>query len=112
MRFRPAVWLIACVWGLCPNTASAATASRTLEAPRPGVSGTLARALGEWEAGAQVLRSIAIDIDRDGDLDVIASTREAPVAVWLNDGFGHLTPARPRPSAWLRRGSDLMESAV
>jgi hypothetical protein len=40
-------------------------------------------------------RSVAIDIDGDGDLDVIASSRDALVAVWINDGQDHFTRVVP-----------------
>jgi hypothetical protein len=39
-------------------------------------------------------RVIAADIDRDGDLDVLAST-DHDFVVWVNDGQGHLTSQAP-----------------
>jgi hypothetical protein len=36
---------------------------------------------------------VAADVDRDGDLDVLASTDRA-VTLWVNDGHGHLTAHR------------------
>jgi hypothetical protein len=36
---------------------------------------------------------IAADIDRDGDIDVLAATGHT-LTVWLNDGAGHLTSQR------------------
>src|SRR5690242_16601047 len=42
-------------------------------------------------------RIIAADIDRDGDLDVVAAT-EHDFMVWMNDGFGHLNRQIPRRS--------------
>ena len=37
---------------------------------------------------------VAADIDRDGDIDVIATT-DHTFTVWVNDGAGHLTSQRP-----------------
>ena len=45
---------------------------------------------------------VAADVDRDGDLDVLATT-DRGVTLWVNDGAGHLRahrlPHRPRPFA-------------
>jgi hypothetical protein len=35
-------------------------------------------------------RILAADVDRDGDIDVIATT-DRDLVVWVNDGAGHLT---------------------
>jgi FG-GAP-like repeat len=54
----------------------------------------------EWRQLPAVLKAIATDIDRDGDLDVVASTVDQPIVVWINDGTGRLTrqrPSRPAP---------------
>ena len=42
---------------------------------------------------------VAADVDRDGDVDVVAATDRGFI-VWLNDGAGHLTsqPPAQRPS--------------
>ena len=42
-------------------------------------------------------RSIVIDIDRDGDLDVVGSSSDAILAVWINDGTDHFTRTIPAP---------------
>lgn len=39
-------------------------------------------------------RVVAADIDRDGDIDVVATT-DRTFTVWVNDGTGHLTSERP-----------------
>jgi hypothetical protein len=39
--------------------------------------------------------SITIDIDRDGDLDVIGTSSDALLAVWINDGSDHFTRTVP-----------------
>src|SRR6185369_6608059 len=36
---------------------------------------------------------VATDIDRDGDVDVLATT-DRSLTVWVNDGVGHLTSQR------------------
>lgn len=41
-------------------------------------------------------RIVAADIDRDGDLDVLAST-DREFLVWVNDGAGRLTSQAPKP---------------
>src|SRR5258705_9259236 len=38
---------------------------------------------------------VTVDIDRDGDLDVVATT-DRSLVVWLNDGSGHLTTQVPK----------------
>ena len=50
-----------------------------------------------------LLRIVAADIDRDGDLDVVATTRGLGLLVWINDGQGRLTPQRPRAPTGLRQ---------
>lgn len=45
--------------------------------------------------GAHVVSAVAIDIDHDGDLDLVASTREDVLVVWINDGNGHFSEAVP-----------------
>lgn len=48
-------------------------------------------------------RVVAADIDRDGDLDVLATT-DRDVVVWLNDGTGRLTSdARRSQSSAINR---------
>ena len=42
-------------------------------------------------------RVIAADIDRDGDLDVLAATDDG-FKVWVNDGTGHFTSRTPESS--------------
>jgi len=43
---------------------------------------------------------VAADIDRDGDLDVVAST-DRGFLVWVNDGSGRLTSQTPQPKTGL-----------
>ena len=54
----------------------------------------------------QLRKVVAADIDRDGDLDVVATTEQGLI-VWLNDGAGHLTLQAPQyPSALGGRSPD------
>jgi len=49
---------------------------------------------------------LAADVDRDGDLDVLAST-DRSVTVWVNDGAGHLSAQRlPRHPLMTTREPD------
>src|SRR5262249_23689905 len=50
---------------------------------------------------------VAADVDRDGDLDVLAST-DRSLTVWVNDGAGHLSAHRlpHRPSMTSRGPGD------
>jgi hypothetical protein len=43
----------------------------------------------------QLRRVVATDIDRDGDLDIVAAT-DRGFLVWVNDGAGRLTSQPPR----------------
>jgi hypothetical protein len=48
----------------------------------------------------QFVRVAAGDVDRDGDIDVVASLGSLDLIVWTNDGAGHFTrlPSSQRPS--------------
>ena len=45
----------------------------------------------------KIVRVVVIDIDRDGDSDLIALTRAPRLLVWLNDGRGHFSSRTPCP---------------
>ena len=51
-----------------------------------------------------VRKAIAADIDRDGDLDLVAATDRGFI-VWVNDGAGHLTSAPPTRSTGASRSA-------
>ncbi len=53
------------------------------------------------EARQRVVGVVAADIDDDGDLDVVVNDGSLDLAVWVNDGTGHLTRKRAaRPTGW------------
>ena len=52
------------------------------------------RRLVENRYHVEFIQVVATDIDRDGDIDVVATTDQT-FTVWLNDGAGHLTSQRP-----------------
>jgi hypothetical protein len=49
-----------------------------------------------------VLHAIVVDVDADGDDDLVANIGSLDLGVWINDGTGHLTRARaPEPgTSW------------
>jgi hypothetical protein len=55
---------------------------------------------------------LAADVDRDGDIDVLAST-DRTVTVWVNDGAGHLSAHRlpHRPAMTTREPDDTWQGA-
>jgi hypothetical protein len=65
-----------------------ATPARPLDA-------AFARAVVAERPTRHILRSIAVDVDHDGDLDVVAATVEEPVVIWIRDGSGRFTRQRP-----------------
>jgi hypothetical protein len=58
------------------------------------------RVADHWLADSHpVQRSIAADIDADGDLDLIETNGALDLTVWVNDGVGHFTRQRPAASS-------------
>jgi hypothetical protein len=50
------------------------------------------------EGGRQSIVALAsIDIDHDGDLDLVASLSDGGIAVWINGGHGDFARTTPRP---------------
>jgi hypothetical protein len=45
---------------------------------------------------AHVLAAIVVDIDHDGDLDLLASTTDSQLAIFVNDGHDQFVRVRPR----------------
>ena len=57
------------------------------DVPLPaGFAATVDRATSD-----QFVRVVADDVDRDGDIDVVASLGSLDLIVWTNDGAGHFT---------------------
>ncbi len=52
----------------------------------------------------QLRRVVAADIDRDGDLDIVATT-DRGFMVWVNDGAGRLTSQSPRHAPVVEGGA-------
>jgi len=78
--------------GLCRH-ASPATIKNSMVAYFPlwSLSGNPASA-------ERTVRQVVVDIDHDGDPDLIAITNLPRLLVWLNDGTGHFTSYTPAPS--------------
>ncbi len=85
---------------LAASSAAAATAAYPADV-RPGAPLDLAafERVVALRYDVHVRKAVAADIDRDGDLDVVAVT-DAGFMVWVNDGRGHFTSTPPlrRPS--------------
>jgi hypothetical protein len=60
----------------------------------PTVQATAVQSALAVEPGNTLRRIVTVDFDRDGDLDVLAST-DRGVRVWLNDGQGNLIVQPP-----------------
>ena len=63
-----------------------------------GFSATVDRA-----TRAQFVHVVAGDVDRDGDIDVVASIGSLDLIVWKNDGAGHFTRQAAAPHLSLRQ---------
>ena len=97
--------LVALVLLLCGATESTASTSVGRAIPirvASPVPSALSRALKATLPYHRILGSVAIDLNGDGYLDVVASTADTLVVVWLNDGFGRLVHGLPARASWLR----------
>jgi hypothetical protein len=47
---------------------------------------------------AHVVAAIVVDVDHDGDLDVVARTTDEVFAIYVNEGHGHFVKYRPAPA--------------
>jgi len=50
------------------------------------------------------VKLVMVDIDHDGDPDLVAITSLARLLLWLNDGRGHFSSWQPRSLCFLRKG--------
>lgn len=70
-----------------------AAADENRDTPLPaGFAGTVDRATSD-----RFIRVVAGDVDRDGDIDVVASLGSLDLMVWTNDGAGHFTQVASSP---------------
>lgn len=56
-------------------------------------------AIGHWhrlQAGDLIVKFVVTDLDRDGDPDLITSSRRSGLRVWINKGRGLFTSSRSR----------------
>src|SRR3954471_4856853 len=80
---------------LCAGSAQAATLPEHADVRAGGgVEAAAFRRLVASRYDVEFNHVVAADIDRDGDIDVIATT-DRTFTVWVNDGTGHLTSQRP-----------------
>lgn len=103
--WRCAAWAVGLTVVLAPLGVRAhpvaPAAPVALDLPAEPTSDPLVVRLVTEHPGLHVLRSIVADVDGDGDLDVLVSTAEAPLALWLNDGTDHFTRATTAPTTAL-----------
>jgi hypothetical protein len=83
--------------------AAASTPSVAPASPAPIDIVTFARLVSARDH-IRLRQIVAADIDRDGDLDVVAAT-ERGFLVWKNDGSGHLEQQAPRHQPSVAGGS-------
>jgi hypothetical protein len=63
-----------------------------------GISVTLSGSPDAVSLGASLESLIEDDVDHDGDLDLLATTRAGDVLIWVNDGHGQFTPRPQSPT--------------
>jgi hypothetical protein len=96
IRLRIAIASIAIACGLLhPSPARAQTlpSGASIRIGRTLDAAAFARAV-ETRFRIELRNVVAADVDRDGDLDVLAST-DRELLVWVNDGAGRLTQRPP-----------------
>jgi FG-GAP-like repeat len=77
-----------------PALAAGIPPASVIRVDRPADTAAFARVV-EATYDVQLQRIVAADIDRDGDLDIVAATGHS-FLVWVNDGDGRLTSQSPR----------------
>ena len=90
---RTLAMIVACVWTASPAFADTVPDGARVRVGRvfnlPDFEQRVAR-----HYNVKFRKVVAADIDRDGDVDVVAVTDHGLV-VWVNDGQGHLTSQTP-----------------
>jgi hypothetical protein len=77
--------MIGTLLAVCVALATSGQAATSVPAPQHGSEATLTSI-------------VVVDIDRDGDADIVATDAALHLFVWINDGTGHLTQQRPAPA--------------
>ena len=96
-RIHRALGLVAAIILL----ASTAPGLRVGFSPRPSVlqlapvDTTVLQVLSTIAPTAHIVAAIEVDVDHDGDLDLVARTTDEVFAMWLNEGHGHFVKYRP-----------------
>src|SRR5262249_36505256 len=88
-------------------TAEVLSAAGLYSRTTPAIKGFAAAYFPPWSLSGnpvfteRTVRQVVVDIDHDGDPDLVAIPNLPRLLVWLNDGTGHFTSWPPSPS--LRR---------
>jgi hypothetical protein len=90
------VLLAVLISGVSPHPATNGSATPLLHAPTGGPQPDVVLPSGfvltvDRATRDQFVRIAAGDVDRDGDIDVVASLGSLDLIVWRNDGAGHFT---------------------
>ena len=93
---------VAAVAGADPLSVDSGGAGTHGRIDSAGQAGLFAARLSEprhwlhWNADDPIVRIVVVDVDRDGDSDVVAETRHAGLHFWINSGRGHFARRWPR----------------
>ncbi len=56
---------------------------------------------------AHVVAAIVVDVDHDGDLDVVARTTDEVFAIYVNEGHGHFVKYRPAATTTMTAAAEV-----
>jgi len=56
---------------------------------------------------AHVVAAIVVDVDHDGDLDVVARTTDEVFAIYVNEGHGHFVKYRPAAATTMTAAAEV-----
>jgi hypothetical protein len=56
---------------------------------------------------AHIVAAIEVDVDHDGDLDLVARTTDEVFTMWLNEGHGHFVKYRPAASTTMTAAAEV-----